>query len=79
MCSTLSDPDNGIVITDKMNMKGSIATYVCDFGYMLVGNRQRLCQGTLSDWNGTAPICQRKNNYCTMHFLLNCTCIISIV
>ena len=37
----------------------SVAIFVCNIGYVLVGNRQRVCQpdGT---WSGMVPRCDRK-------------------
>ncbi len=76
MCSVLSNPVNGIVFVDGMNMKGSIATYVCDSGYMLVGNQQRTCHGTMSNWNGTEPICECKSVHYINSLLFSCNNIL---
>lgn len=56
MCSTLSDPQNGVITFSVAN--GSlVATYSCDVGYALnSGNTVRTC--TAEVWDGIAPICE---------------------
>ena len=36
---------------------GSTATYRCNTGYNLVGNRQRTCRSN-GQWSGEEPICE---------------------
>ena len=61
ICSVLDNPAFGTVsITGRT--PGSVATYMCNPGYVLVGNRTRLCEELdvdAADWSGEAPICQR--------------------
>ena len=46
----------------------STATYSCNEGYALVGDRQRVCfndnqQDTIGQWSGSAPSCKGKILY----------------
>ena len=36
---------------------GSIVTYMCEEGFVLVSNRQRFCNFTTWIWNGSNPTC----------------------
>ena len=58
----LSDPENGMVSFDSVTL-GSVATYMCDRAYRLVGQPTRTCvrNGANTVWNGQAPTCERKN------------------
>lgn len=37
---------------------GSVVTYMCEEGFILVGNRQRFCNITTWTWNGSDPLCE---------------------
>ena len=56
--------DPGSVNNGMVNSNGtyvtSIATFECDDGYDLIGDRQRVCQldGT---WSNMVPECRRKS------------------
>ena len=39
---------------------GSVATFTCNFGYMLQGSASRTCE--LEGWTGTPPSCGKWNN-----------------
>ena len=53
-CSTLSI-DHGSVTS--VTTVGSVATYTCDSGYVLLGgSQQRTCQDN-GTWDGTEPSC----------------------
>ena len=55
-CGDLSDiPDGEVDYTSST--VGSTATYTCNTGFELVG--QRSCQSS-GIWEGTVPSCQRK-------------------
>ncbi len=41
---------------------GTVATYSCDFGFILVGSEAQLCIGG-GIWSGQPPECQRKIRY----------------
>ena len=58
-CDDLSDPDNGAV-DQPSSAVGSIATYVCNDDYLLVGSDTRTCQDN-GEWSGEEPVCERKN------------------
>ena len=50
---------------------GTVATYSCDTGYDLTGNRMRICEeGT--GWTGSLPVC---NSQC--QFLLQNVCVVN--
>ena len=55
-CGSLDDPTNGQVSLDETTV-GSIATYTCDPGFMLIGNMERTCQEN-GEWSGNEPTCE---------------------
>ena len=60
-CTDLNDPDFGRVSITGLVL-GSVATYMCNPGYTLVGNMTRDCvqvDNTTSDWSDKAPVCNR--------------------
>ena len=70
MCSELPEIENGM-ISYGPDSEGpdydlsTVATYNCDEGFALVGeDRVRTCvdvsSGRSGEFNGTAPMCQRK-------------------
>ena len=55
-CGRLDDPEQGMVSLDS-TLPGSVATYSCTLGYVLVGRaRERRCQDN-GTWDGTEPTC----------------------
>ena len=56
-CGNLTDPTNGRVDYTAGTTVGQIATYSCNTGYNLVGDRNRTCQAT-GDWSGSEPTCE---------------------
>ena len=54
-CKYLEDPDYGKVEHGGTH-PGAKATYSCDYGYKLVGNRVRRCQKN-GYWSGRDPKC----------------------
>ncbi len=54
-CGTLPDPTNGSVSAATTTF-GSIATYFCDGGFMMIGSNMRTCQADVT-WSGGAPTC----------------------
>ena len=56
-CGNLTDPANGNVTHTTGTDVGQTATYRCDTGYNLVGDRTRTCQAR-GNWSGSAPTCQ---------------------
>ena len=56
LCPAPTLPDNGLVETTDQNFN-SIATYSCDNGYTLEGERIRTCQSDQT-WSGVSPICK---------------------
>ena len=55
-CGFLMNPENGFVTINGRTF-GSIATYQCDEGFILVGDMQRMCQIN-GEWSGNEPICE---------------------
>ncbi len=56
-CDHLSAPDNGRVDVTGTSV-GSTATYSCNRGYKLEGERVRVCQSS-GEWSGLEPYCRR--------------------
>ncbi len=68
-CPSISPPTNGAITftpgTDNSNIGlGSVATYSCNLGYVLVGHTTRACQslygGASAAWSLNPPVCQGK-------------------
>lgn len=59
-CPDLEDPDNGAVDVFS-TVLGSPATYSCNLGFNLVGDKIRTCIET-GDWSGEEPVCKRKSD-----------------
>lgn len=55
-CPLLSEIEDGSVDLSGGYWEGSIATYVCDKDYALVGTSTRTCQPT-GQWEGVEPSC----------------------
>ena len=60
-CGDLSSPQNGQVILTNTTF-GSTATYLCDEGFNLIGDMQRMCQST-GEWSGNEPTCESQLLY----------------
>ena len=58
LCPALTNPDNGMVMWDTL-APGGVATYICDPGFILVGDSTRIC-GSDGTWSGMAPTCERE-------------------
>ena len=68
-CTDLNDPDFGRVSVTGLVL-GSVATYMCNPGYTLVGNMTRDCvqvDNTTSDWSDKAPVCTRTLKILSFH------------
>ena len=68
-CPSLSPPTDGVITftpgADNSNIGlGSVVTYSCNLGYVLVGQTTRECQsvfgGATAGWTGYAPVCQGR-------------------
>ena len=57
-CDDPPVPSNGTFISN-----GSVVTYFCEEGFILVGNRQRFCNLTTWLWNGSDPTCEFEGMY----------------
>ncbi len=56
-CPYLPAPDKGTVALTGGTSPGSVATYRCKLGYILVGEATRSCRDT-GQWTGQAPYCR---------------------
>ena len=56
LCPVLGDIANGAVTVTSRTV-GSRATYTCNDGYRLQGDRQRECQRN-GQWSGQEPVCR---------------------
>ena len=75
-CSELSHPAYGSV-----NLTGttpsSVATYTCNKGFQLYGEKIRTCSGT-KGWTGTKPACRceleghNDSHACALFIILQC-------
>ncbi len=65
-CPSLAPPVNGVLTftpgTDNSNIGlGSVATYSCNLGYMLVGPSTRVClTANGGAWSGNEPACEGR-------------------
>ena len=60
-CTDLNDPDFGRISVTGLVL-GSVATYMCNSGYTLVGNMTRDCvqlNSSRVDWSDESPVCKR--------------------
>ena len=57
-CPQLQDPANGAV-SQPNNVTGTIATYTCDPGFVLVGSETQMCM-TDGTWSGQPPTCSES-------------------
>ncbi len=60
-CQHLASPEHGVVVVSG-TVAGSVATYRCDSGFVLVGSKTRTCQDN-GVWSGTEPFC--RGGYCS--------------
>ena len=49
-----------ITYSDDTRGMGTVATYSCNTGYVLVGDMTRTCDGA-DTWSGTDPTCEGEN------------------
>ena len=63
-CDDPPVPSNGDFVSN-----GSIVTYMCEEGFVLIGNRQRFCNLTTWMWNGSDPTCE---GICACHEYVLC-------
>jgi len=60
-CPRLSNPSNGRVVFTSVRI-GSIAKYICNYGYSIDGNAYRKCMSS-GEWHGSAPTCKSDSMY----------------
>ena len=56
ICSPLQNLTNGYVTNPTYRNEGSVASYGCNVGFILVGNETRTC-GNDGTWSGDEPKC----------------------
>ena len=66
ICGSLPNPKNGRVTFESTRV-GSVATYECNNGFVLVGKSSRACQAT-GKWSGEDPQCERKQKKRDVYF-----------
>ena len=64
-CDRLPDIANGQVELTGTTV-GSVATYRCNKGFILVGTEIRLCQAN-GEWSGREPVCRGKPYLASVH------------
>ena len=57
-CGSLQGPQDGQVVLSG-TIFGSTATYSCNSGFVLLGDKTRRCQAN-GEWSGLVPLCIRK-------------------
>ena len=65
-CGHPGTPINGAVMLFNDTMEDSVAVYSCNFGFRLVGDRERTCwfsQFVDQMWTGKVPTCIRESTY----------------
>ena len=77
-CPPLLDPDGGVVDIQGEGAPGDTATYSCDIGRALTGQRTRVC-GTDGEWEGEAPTCECKWYICSYNVVIGAAEYIYIV
>ncbi len=55
-CPVLSEPLNGKLDETNIYSYGSVISFSCDIGFILIGNSELTCQADKS-WNGSIPTC----------------------
>ena len=63
-CLNLTSPSNGQV-SHRTTTFGSVATYTCEDGYMLMGFPMRECLSN-GNWSQEEPVCESKSLKCGM-------------
>ena len=66
ICGSLPNPKNGRVTFESTRV-GSVATYECNKGFVLVGKSSRVCLDT-GKWSGDDPQCERKQKKRDLYF-----------
>ena len=59
-CGSPGFPENGDSIVGE-TIYNSTVTHVCNEGYILIGDKKRICHGN-GTWSGVFPECKREFN-----------------
>ena len=69
VCNELEALENGMIgyapdSTGPEYVLDTVATYICDEGYVLIGDETRTCEdvgaGVTGEFSGAAPTCERE-------------------
>ena len=81
ICSDLRSPPNSNISfshNDTMRLRGTVATYTCNYGYQLIGLRNRTCEdsGSGGVWSGSDPSCTGLAGWILLALPINyCACM----
>ena len=73
VCSVLTKPDNGIIVSDGPYFIESNATFTCEDGFGVNGDGSITCLSDLT-WSGSSPTCDREFS---MNAVINFTIVMS--
>ena len=73
MCPLLTPPTNGSIDSEDGRSVGSMATYSCGEGFVLIGPEQRSCQSN-GAWSEPEPTCERETTIRTLGPFITLTC-----
>jgi len=62
-CPALNNPENGEISCDDSNKYGSVCSFTCNDGFVLLGMQNLTCEGNENNsingtWNGDTPFCE---------------------
>lgn len=60
-CGQLQNPNKGQVDMTQGSAYQAVARYMCNQGYELIGDEERVCRAT-GTWSGIQPTCLMKGN-----------------
>lgn len=60
-CERLTNPEHGQAMPNSTVQFMGSATYSCEDGFQLLGDKTRICQSDGS-WSGREPNCSEKSN-----------------
>ena len=70
-CDDLIAPANGDV-NQPGNSVGTVASYTCNDGFQLIGDKTRTCQKD-GEWSGADPVCKCEHSFHSLKTLTGCS------